>query len=145
MECVFHVFPSTAAHSLKMLFMGQKLMDCGLCERISGSRGCRSPAVPWTTPVSGCFQQWARTTVVPGGTGQGLAPRYHDLMSRTCAFGRCVLFTENEGYLVCVSSEPAVPAALLSWGLLPHLEGLKVMGMEVEEGNRMKGIPPGKW
>lgn len=37
-----------------------------------------------------------------------------------------------------------MPAALLSWGLLPRLEGLGVVGMEVEKGNRMKGIPPGK-
>ena len=77
--------------------------------------------------------------------GEGLAPRYHDLVSRVCAFGRCVLFSENEGYLVHVSSEPTVLAVLLSWGLLPCLESLKVMGMEVEEGNRRKGVPLGKW
>lgn len=84
---------------------------------------------------------------MPGGRlrSELRAPRYRDLVSRACAFGCCVLFSGNEGYLVRVSSEPAVPAARLSCGLLPRLEGLKVMGMEVEEGNRMKGFPPGKW
>lgn len=35
-----------------------------------------------------------------------------------------------------VSREPTVLAPLLSWGLLPRLESLKVMGMAVKEGNR---------
>lgn len=112
-------------------------MDCGLCESISGSEGCRSPT-PWCTPVLGCFRQWVRTTAVPGGMlgSEGLALRYHDLASRACAFGCCVLFSENEGYVICVSREPTVLAPLLSWGLLPRLESLKVMGMAVKEGNR---------
>lgn len=61
-------------------------------------------------------------------TREGLAPQYHHLPSRACAFGYQVLFRGNESCLLCVSCDSTVLAVLLSWSLSSCPEGLKGWG-----------------